>query len=322
VKLRLLVATGAMFLALVVCAVPVDAQAESGWTLEPATAGGQLTGRTFFDYSLAPGQAIQDYVRLSNGTDHDITFTVYAADAYTTPEGSFALRLRDQPRNGVGGWVSLPFTQQTVAHGTTITFPFQLGVPRDAAPGDWAGGVVAVASDASTPTSGSVRIEEGVGARIYVRVQGPLHRELTITKLSSSASGGPWEPFAQSTASVTYEVTNTGNTRMTATARLDLIDAFGHTVKSFAPRALPDLLPRDITTVTESWKGLPIAGLRLHARVSLDAGEASTFRDAPAFWHVPVPVVALVLLALGGFTLLVRALMRSVLRRRPSLVPA
>src|SRR3954471_7312806 len=117
----LLVALGSTF----ALASPARAQSASpsGWTLEPASAteGG---GRSFFDYTLAPGEAVQDYVKLSNLSDHARTFILYAADAYTTQQGSFALRLRDQPRTGLSSWVSLPFTKRTVPAGTSVTFPF------------------------------------------------------------------------------------------------------------------------------------------------------------------------------------------------------
>src|SRR5205814_4487682 len=112
------------------------------------------------------------------------------------------------------------------------------------------------------------------------------------------------------------------NTRMTATARLDLVDAFGHIVKSLAPRELPDLLPHDVTTVAESWNGLPVTGVRLHARVSLDAGDASLSRDTRAFWHVPVSLIAVAVLAIAALVILVRTVVRGVTRRRPTLVPA
>src|SRR3954469_20236952 len=118
--------------------------APAGWTLEPAAATG-AGGRSFFDYTLAPGEAVQDYVKLSNLSNHARTFILYAADAYTTQQGSFALRLRDQPRTGLSSWVSLPFTKRTVPAGTSVTFPFQMGIPREADPGDWAGGIVALA---------------------------------------------------------------------------------------------------------------------------------------------------------------------------------
>ena len=292
------------------------AQSSGRWSFEPSSASGAEVNRSSFDYTLSPGSAIQDFVRLSNGTGHDISFTIYSADAYTTAQGSFALRLRDQPRNGVGAWVSLPFTSRTVAAGTVATFPIQLGVPAGTAPGDWAGGVVAVATTAgATGTANGLTVEQGNGVRIYVRVQGSLHPSLTITKFDSRWSGGAWSPLAGSgSATFTYAVANDGNVRLGGTATLEITDAFGHTVKRFEPRSLPDLLPGDTSTLTETWDGLPAFGVRLQPRLVVQTPDVEVVRDAASVWHVPVPVNIAVLALATSIVLAARALLR--LRRR------
>src|SRR3954451_2759790 len=197
---------------------PTDTADTAGWTLEPASAtdGG---GRSFFDYTLAPGEAVQDYVKLSNLSDHARTFILYAADAYTTQQGAFALRLRDQPREGLSSWVSLPFTKRTVPAGTSVTFPFQMGIPRETTRGDWAGGIVAVAdetgADSPEQATSGVRVEHGVAARVYSRVKGPLHPELTVTNVDVDSSGGAYAPLgSDGKVTITYGVVNSGNVRL------------------------------------------------------------------------------------------------------------
>jgi hypothetical protein len=276
----------------------------AGWTVEPASASGG-GGRSFFDYTLAPGEAVQDYVKLSNLSDQARTFVIYASDAYTTQQGAFALRTRDQPRGGLSSWVSLPFTTRTVPAATSVTFPFQLGIPREAAPGDWAGGIVAVevddaaatdASDAPARSSSGVRIEHGVAARVYARVKGPLHPALTVTKLDIDSSGGAWAPFASGgRVSVSYDVTNSGNVRLTGSVSVEITDLFGKTVARLDAHQLPDLLPNDQTSVTETWEGAPLIGFRYRARVIVDAGGVITTRSTGPVWHLSVPVIALAL---------------------------
>lgn len=297
------------------------AQSTGRWAFEPSSATGDAVNRSSFDYTLSAGSAVQDFVRLSNGTDHDMTFTIYAADAYTTAQGAFALRLRDQPRSGVGAWVSLPFTTRTVAAGTVATFPFQLGVPAGIAPGDWAGGIVAVASTTSgSGPSNGLTIEQGSGVRVYVRVKGTLHPSLAVTRFDSAWSGGAWSPVAGSgTATFTYAVANDGNVRLGGTAQLEVADAFGHTVKRFEPRHLPELLPGDTTTVTETWDGLPNLGVRLRPRLVVQAPDVEVVRQSAPVWHVPVPINLGVLAVLALLTFATRALFR--LRRRRVAVP-
>jgi len=312
---------------LVAGAPRVAAQPATGWTFEPATITGATTARTFFDYSVSAGDAIQDYVRLSNATNHDLTFTLYGADAYTTEQGAFALRLRDQPRDGVGAWVSLPFTTRTVPAGTAITFPFQLGVPHDVEPGDWAGGVVAVATDPSTPApAANVKVEQGVGARIYVRVKGPLHPALSVTRLDAHADGGTWAPLAgQQHASFAYEITNTGNVRLAGNARLEIVDAFGRTMKTFPIRALPELLPHESTSVAETWDGAPLLSTGFRPRLVVQADGVETTREASALWRVSVPATGAAIVLFFLVVVLARFLARKLSRlrhRTPAVVAA
>jgi len=294
-------------------AVPsARAQTSGRWSLEPSSASGTAANRSSFDYTLTPGSAIQDFVRLANGTDHDMTFTIYSADAYTTAQGSFALRLRDQPRDGVGAWVSLPFTTRTVTAGTVATFPFQLGVPPDTAPGDWAGGIVAVATTpGSSDPSHGLTVEQGSGVRIYLRVKGALHPSLAVTRFDSTWSGGAWSPIgANGTASFTYVIANDGNVRLGGTALLEVTDAFGHTVKQFEPHQLPDLLPGDTTTVTETWEGLPSLGVRLRPKLVIQAPGVEVVRRTAPVWHVPVPINLALLGVVAAMAFTVRALFR------------
>lgn len=300
---------------------PMAAHAQTsppGWTLVPASSSGAPTQRAFFDYSLAPGQALQDFVRLSNPSDHDLTFQLYATDGYTTPEGAFALRLPTEARTGVGAWTSLPFGTRTVPAGTAVTFPFQIGVPKDASPGDWAGGIVASIAETPPATAGSgVQIQQGVGARIYLRVQGALQSSLAVTGLQLTASGGTWQPFGHDAhATVTYEVTNTGNVRLSGTAQLDVVDESGAVVKAFDPQPLPELLPHDVSTFSASWDGLPLTGRRYRARLHVTAPQVDVTNESPAVTYVPIPVVAVAIAALLVGVLAVVWVVRRIRRRK------
>ena len=311
----------AIFSAMLAPAAAAQTGTQPGWTVEPASASG-AGGRSFFDYTLAPGEAVQDYVKLSNLSDKTRTFVIYASDAYTTQQGAFALRTRDQPRSGLASWMSLPFTTRTVPPKTSVTFPFQLGIPREAAPGDWAGGIVAVeVEDAATGevpegTTSGVRIEHGVAARIYARVKGPLHPALTVTKLDIDSTGGAWAPFSSGgRVSVRYDVVNSGNVRLTGNVSVEITDMFGTTVARLDPHQLPELLPNDQTSVTATWDGAPLIGFRYQARLVIDAQGVITTRTTGTVWHLSVPVIALALALVALARWLVAMAIRFARRR-------
>ncbi|HWB34572.1 MAG TPA: DUF916 domain-containing protein, partial [Rugosimonospora sp.] len=127
--------------AFLVPATPAAAD-DAVWSVAPATASGQAA-RDYFRYALAPGAQVTDQVRVSNLGSAPLTFAVYATDAYTTDDGSFALlTAADKPRD-VGTWIVLGARAYTVAPGTYLDIPFRLAVPTNASPGDHVGGVIA-----------------------------------------------------------------------------------------------------------------------------------------------------------------------------------
>jgi hypothetical protein len=266
--------------------------------LKPAGADGASGSRTFFDHHVEPGHAVRDLARLANLTDHPLTFNLYAADAYTTPDGGFALRLEGDPREGVGAWVSLPTGAITVPAKSAVTFPLQIGVPADATPGDWAGGVVAsIAAPAEGPDGPSgVVIEQGVAARVYVQVAGPLEPALSVRDVDLDLDGGSWAPLGHSAgARVSYDVANTGNTRISGKAHVEISDALGRTIKTLPDQTFKDLLPSEDLTFTESWEGIPLTGMRLRARVVATTDGVSSESWSPGAWHPPVLVILLLI---------------------------
>jgi hypothetical protein len=274
---------------------PIASASDNGeWSLEPAGLDGAPSGRRFFDHEIAPGEALQDRATLSNFTDHSLTFNLYAADAYVTDDGGFAVRLRDDPREGVGAWVSLTTDSIAVPAKSSVSFPLQIGVPRDATPGDWAGGIVASLAAPASPEEGppGLVIEKGVAARIYVRVSGPRHPAVDVRHINLDAGTMSLAPVTGAAhGTVSYDVVNTGNTRLSGSAHVEIEDVFGRTVHRFPDRPFSDLLPEAHVTMSESWEGIPLTGIRYHARVVLTADEIRIVSSSAGAWHLPVVLI-------------------------------
>lgn len=281
----------------------VAAASDNGeWSLRPAALDGAPRARTFFEHEVAPGRAVQDRATLANLTDHPLTFDLYAADGYTTADGGFALRLQGDARRGLGAWVSLTTPTVTVAPKSSVTFPLQVGVPSDAAPGDWAGGIVASVARPVTAGEGpaGLVVEQGVAARIYVRVSGPLKPAISVNELHLDLPAISWAPIGdRDRGTVSYLLANTGNTRLSGTAQLEITDSLGRTVRTFPNYAFTDLLPDEELEVSETWDGMPLRDGRYRARVVARSDRTSVESWSPVAWHVPVPVVVMGLLALG-----------------------
>lgn len=278
---------------------------KGSWSVQPGgTGGGQA--RSSFVYTMRPGTVLRDVVRVANTGRRPVTLDLYPADAYLTgEEGAFAVRNRDEPRTNVSRWVRLGGKKRhTIRPGKGLEIPFELRVPRNAEPGDHTGALIAAGTrieDGGGEGPLGFDVRRRVGARIYLRVEGPLDPQLAVA--SFSATGDPdVMPLVggDGRTTVAYEITNPGNIRIAPEARLELRGPFGNLVSS-QPVELPELLPGSTITRTATFDSLPAWG-RLTAELVVTSEEVSTSASA-AVWSVPWAPALVVVLLLGAWWL-------------------
>jgi hypothetical protein len=279
---------------------PDDVGERPRWSVHPAGTDG-LDQRTHFFFTLPPGQQILDTVAITNPDPEPLTVELYPADAFnTTPDGGFGLRLVDEPRIGVGDWVRLDIEEHTIPPETTAEIPFALVVPEDAEPGDHAGAILAASVEPDEADEGEVGVEvhRRVGARVYLRVEGPLDPALSIENLSVD-DHQPVLPYLTGSGrtDVEFTVTNTGNVRLAPTAQVELVAPFGVVVGRSDAQALPELLPGGSVQREAEIDGLPPLG-RLQARVVVSTDETETSASSTV-WAVPWVYLLIVLLLLA-----------------------
>jgi hypothetical protein len=218
------------------------------WTLTPAASAGN-GNRAEFSYSAAPGTSINDAVTLFNLGNTQLTFRVYAADAFTRDDGTFDVASRDAAPTGAGGWVALEQDLVTVPAGQQVTIPIVIAVPADAEPGDHAGGILAsvyenVPDDPTQP----VKVEFRTGTRLYLRVDGDTQPSLGISDLTTSydAEGNP----TRGTLDVTFRIVNRGNVRLGGTATITVNGPFGLRTQEVVLEPVADILPGSDVIVT------------------------------------------------------------------------
>lgn len=281
------------------------------WGAAPASTTVFPTPRPFFNYDEAAGGTLHDDIAITNRGDTPLTFDLYPADAYNLPNGAFSLKGAKEPRVDVGAWVKLPIPSVTVPPHKALGIPFSLTVPRNATPGDHSGGIVALLRTVAQPPPGEhAQLRLGVGTRIYLRVPGPLRPGLTITGATFHKRVAA---FGSGSGSVTVRFSDTGNTRLGATARVTVTDEFGRTVKRFAPARYGALLPGNQIALVEPWKSLPRIG-RFHIKVSVVANGMTRQRSVTS-WILPWVLLVLVGLALVAIAVLIWRLRRRRHRR-------
>ncbi len=261
-------ATGALLLTGTHSAFAADPAPEPAASQAAASADdGQLTwsvtpvdkdnaSRSLFEYNVEPGDVIKDTLRVRVIGSTEIGFQVYGSDAFLGESGVFDVLPAAKPSKDVGSWVEMGRDRLTIRGGDATEIPFTLTVPDNATPGDHVGGIVtSVGSTVDAGDGGNVRLDRRLGARIYLRVAGPLTPALTVSKPTVSYRGSA-NPVGGKTQ-ISYTISNTGNTRLQAKRNVKVGGLLGGgTIK----RDLPELLPGAVLSFTEILSGPRVLG--------------------------------------------------------------
>ncbi|MFG2866855.1 WxL protein peptidoglycan domain-containing protein [Streptomyces sp. NPDC048338] len=255
-KLRAFVLAAALLL---LGAPSADAADNGEWAVYPAAS--ELGSRPYFYLSADPGTTVTDQVTVANKTGAPLTFLVYGADAYNTErDGGFAVRSRQEKQTGAGAWITPERTRVTVPARSVVTVPYTLAVPADAEPGDHPGAVVALDERVAAGGAGAVAVgvQRAVGARVYLRVNGPTMPALAVEDVTLDQDR-PLVPGAgESSALISYTLHNRGNVTLNPRVALRAEGLFGRTLLERTPTGVPsELLPRQKIRLTERWAGSP-----------------------------------------------------------------
>ncbi|MFF3259705.1 WxL protein peptidoglycan domain-containing protein [Streptomyces sp. NPDC002932] len=295
--------------ALLLLGAPVAGAADNGsWSVFPATTA---TGtRPYFYLSADPGATLTDKVTVKNKTAAPLTFRLYAADAYNTErDGGFAVRARNEKQRSVGAWAKTGRDRVTVKPHGSVTVPVTIKIPEDAEPGDHPGALVALDERIDPADAGAVAvgIQRAVGARIYLRVNGPTMPALSVDDVRVEHTQPLVPGTGKSRAVISYTLHNRGNVTLSPKVALKAEGLFGRTLLARDLTRIPsELLPRQEVRLTEEWKGAPQLEW---GEVKLTASARDTRESAAAgYFALPwlVAGVLLVLLA-GGAGLWIRA---------------
>lgn len=295
---------------LVTGAGAAHADNEITWAVQPSTAEGP-DGRDHLEYRLSPGEAVTDYVGVSNLGAETLELTVYAMDAIMTEDGAFTLPPAGTNSKDVGSWVGITGEgSYTIEPGTRLDIPFRLTVPPTASPGDHAGGIVASLATLGTSGEGAqqISVDRRVGVRIYVDVPGERSPEIALEDVTVAYDGG-WDLFG-GTAEIAYTVVNRGNVRLGANVDLGLTGIFGIALPGAETRAVPELLPGSSVRITERVDGVPpavVVAAALSAQ-PVSVGDAGTDTGEPTTaeaqslalpWLIMIILLVVLILVVG-----------------------
>jgi len=231
---------------------PAAQEITESWALTPTGDG----SRSELSYDAAPGTVINDSVTLYNLGTVELTFSVYATDAFNNADGDFDLLPGDQVPTEAGSWVTMQAQTVTLPPNKMTDIAFTITVPVDAAPGDHVGAIVA--SNAITGSNGDGQVlsmDRRTGTRMYIRVGGELSANLGVTDVTTDfhQSANP----LGAAADVSFTLQNRGNVRLSGTPVVSVGGPFGLGKKTVRLETFTDLLPGEEMTYTTSLDDVP-----------------------------------------------------------------
>lgn len=237
---------------------PARAADNGSWSVFPIASA--VAQRPYFYLSADPGTTVEDKITVANKTGRPLTFRLYAADAYNTVrDGGFAVRTVDEKQRGVGAWARPAKSRVTVPPHRSVTVPFVLRVPERAEPGDHVGALVALderidAGDGSL----ALGVRRAVGARVYLRVNGPAVSAIAVERVRLSHHQPLVPGLGDSTATISYTLHNTGNVTLDPRVEVRAQGLFGRTLLARDLTGIPsELLPGQRVRLTEPWRDAP-----------------------------------------------------------------
>ncbi|WP_375385427.1 hypothetical protein [uncultured Microbacterium sp.] len=304
------------------------------WGIHPSTPTGP-DGRNEFSFQVAPGTAITDWVGVVNDSSVAATFRVYAADATTDYDtAAFTLIGSDQGSAGLGAWTSIDNgpavcsdtndaaeTACAAALGVSVTLdpgaskniPFTIVVPQDATPGDHSAGIVASYATTGGGDGTTIRREDRVGTRIYLRVDGPLSPGIGVQGAVAGFDAS-LNPIGGGTARAGFDISNLGNSRVSVQPEVRLTGPFGIALGTVTLPPVQNIVPGGVAHVEAELPGTPPL-LLVTANIALTAIPAGGIAAAdplPASvttsavaWAVPWMLLLIVVVVIAAIALIV-----------------
>lgn len=311
---------------------PLVSAPHSTWSVAPATEEGP-DGRGELSYIVEPGFTYHDHIAVRNHAEAPLTVILAVRNAEQTPENDFVLTDDEQTPGTPSSWFSIDSTEVTVEPRSSLVVPITLTIPDDAEPGDHSGGIVAVLDAPANIAEGidtGTEVRYAVGTRAHVRVAGPVEPKLSVDSFEGRYRS-PVSPIGLAPLLTTATVVNTGNIRVSGTARVEAMGLFG--LWSEKGEAVPtaELLRGGATTLSSDlsevpqigpiWVTFTIDSLRSRGQ-DLNAVNTETETITVVVWAVPwslIVIIALFAIAMGIAVRNLRLRLRS--RAQPGTLP-
>ena len=217
--------------------------------------------QSYFQFSLAPGESIQDALIASNPNDFPLALNILMVRGSTMAGGGITFT---EDTSGAAQWVTFPDADVVeLDPSSQIVLPFQLNVPADALPGEYVVGFLGMLQDPSQSpvvdgdTGGSqssfkVKIVSKVAISMIITVTGDTICTADITSVTSTSRKGSWK--------LDIAMQNTGTAHFNATGEVIARPAAGGDPVASSPFTVGYFIPGDTIDLPITLNPYPTAG--------------------------------------------------------------
>lgn len=262
------------------------------------------------EIAAAPGEVIQDVIRLQNQTEEEVTFTVGMSDfIVTNTQGSPVFV--DQETAGewaLTQWITLGSETLTIAPGEQGSLNFIVSVPENAQPGGHYASIYFIQGGKLSEGQTIAEVAAEMRNLVLLRIKGPITEEAFIRRfqIPRLSEYGPID--------LTTEIANLGNYHITPIGAINIKNVFGKTV------ATMDLEERNIfpgasQEYQNSWDKKWLFG-RYKATLTATYGEQNLPLTATVFFWVWPWKITLATISIIVFIILIIFLIKYLKKRK------
>ena len=256
---------------------------------------------------LDPGETDNVEIRFYNQSEQPIVGSINVVD-FVVNDSDGGPKLIDDPaaaspKFSGAKWVSLPYSQITIAPTNRVSVPVTISIPTNAAPG---GRYVAVyfqpSGSGPTKTSGT-GVSSRVASLLYIRINGEITENALITRFFAPNF------FEYGPVSVSTEILNRGDYHIRPKAIVALTNVFGGLVDQVMLKE-ENIFP-DTSRILETKVGPKWLFGRYKLSLMGSYGSSGKALEAVAYvWVMPWRVIAIVTLTLILAFILIKKLLQ------------
>jgi hypothetical protein len=180
--------------------------------------------KSYFDFTLNPGESVQDAIVASNESGEDIYMKLEAVDATTADNGGIAYDFANPTTHSQWLTMEKPTNPLLVKPFHVIRIPFTVSVPANTPPGEYVIGFLATKdlSQVGTPTVNpnsnfSIVVVQQVAVSVVIHVPGAQKCSIKVNEITPLIQNGKWD--------IKAVLKNDGNIHFNGKGKIVLMDA-------------------------------------------------------------------------------------------------